>query len=161
MARKKKSATPAKSGRRVMNEYRELKKKIEQRVAILGETIQEMESRGGADQSAAACWREQLVQVGASLEDPLLRIAVVGTVKSGKSTLVNALVGEDLLKRGAGIITAFITRLISHSQAEGWVEFKPWSQILDELNATLHLLPHYSRNDGRRAPVRSSEYRRS
>ena len=142
MARKKKSVTPAKSGRRVMNEYRELKKKIEQRVAILGETIQEMESRGGADQSAAACWREQLAQVGASLEDPLLRIAVVGTVKSGKSTLVNALVGEDLLKRGAGIITAFITRLISHSQAEGWVEFKPWSQIQDELTATLHLLPH-------------------
>jgi GTPase SAR1 family protein len=142
VARKKKSVTPAKSGRRVMNDYRELKKKIEQRVAILGETIQEMESRGGADQSAAACWREQLAQVGASLEDPLLRIAVVGTVKSGKSTLVNALVGEDLLKRGAGIITAFITRLISHSQAEGWVEFKPWSQIQDELTATLHLLPH-------------------
>lgn len=142
MARKKTSA-PARPGRRrVMNEYRELKTKIEQRVAILGETIEDMAAHEVVEEAGAARWHEQLAQVRSSLEDPLLRIAVVGTVKSGKSTLINALVGEDLLKRGAGIITAFITRLITSGEAHGWVEFKPWSQILDELNATLHLLPH-------------------
>ena len=143
MPRKKKSATPAKPGRRAMTEYREFKKKIAQRVAILGETIAEIESRGVVEEATSARWKEQLVQVTTSLEDPLLRIAVVGTVKSGKSTLINALVGRDLLKRGAGIITAFITRLITNGETGGWVEFKPWPQILDELNATLRTLPHF------------------
>ncbi|MBW2656021.1 MAG: dynamin family protein, partial [Deltaproteobacteria bacterium] len=35
-----------------------------------------------------------------------LKIAVVGVIKSGKSTLVNALVGKELVKRGAGVITS-------------------------------------------------------
>jgi GTPase SAR1 family protein len=125
-----------------MTEYSELKKKIEQRVEVLAETIQELESRGIVEEQASARWKEQLVQVRSSLEDPLLRIAVVGTVKSGKSTLINALVGKDLLKRGAGIITAFITRLITHGETEGWVELKPWPQVLDELNASLRMIPH-------------------
>jgi hypothetical protein len=141
--KKKESATPAKPGRRrVTNEYRELKKKITQRVAILTESIQEIEARGLVAETASKQWKEHLLQVSSSLEDPLLRIAVVGTVKSGKSTLINALLGKDLLKRGAGIITAFITRLITAGEIEGWVEFKPWPQILDELNATVRTLPH-------------------
>jgi hypothetical protein len=127
-----------------MTEYRELKKKIEQRVAVLAETIQELESREIVEEQASARWKEQLIQVRTSLEDPLLRIAVVGTVKSGKSTLINALAGKDLLKRGAGIITAFITRLITHGEIDGWVELKPWSQVLDELNASFRMIPHYS-----------------
>jgi len=143
--RKKKGSTPAKPrGRRAMTEYRDLKKKTGQRVAVLAETIQELESRGIVEEQASARWNEQLGQVRSSLEDPLLRIAVVGTVKSGKSTLINALVGKDLLKRGAGIITAFITRLITHGEIEGWVELKPWPQVLDELNASLRMIPHYS-----------------
>jgi hypothetical protein len=142
--KKKKSATPAKPGRRrAMNEYRELKKKIEQRVAILAETIEEISSLGLVEEAASARWKEHLVQVKSSLDDSLLRIAVVGTVKSGKSTLINALLGKDLLKRGAGVITAFITRVITTGAIEGWVEFKPWSQILDELNATLRMIPEY------------------
>ena len=36
---------------------------------------------------------------------------MVGAVKSGKSTMINALVGQDLLRRGAGILTAMITRV--------------------------------------------------
>ena len=144
MPRKKRSAPPATPGRGcAINEYRELKKKIAQRVAILTETIQEIGSLGAVEEAAATRWRKHLVQVLSSLEDPRLRIAVVGTVKSGKSTLINALLGKDLLKRGAGIITAFITRLITSGETEGWVEFKPWPQILDELNAILRTLPHY------------------
>ena len=139
--RKKKTSASAKPGRRrELNDYRELKKKIEQRAVILAETIQEMAACEVVEPAAATRWQEQLIQVRSSLEDPLLRLAVVGTVKSGKSTLVNALVGRDLLKRGAGIITAFITRLVTGQDAEGWVEFKPWSQVLEELNATVQLV---------------------
>ncbi|MCE5242502.1 MAG: dynamin family protein, partial [Desulfobacteraceae bacterium] len=53
----------------------------------------------------------------------------------------NTLAGRDLLKRGAGIITAFITRLRTNGDVGGWVELKPWSQVMEELNTTLRLLP--------------------
>lgn len=124
-----------------MDGYLKFKKKMQHRVEILHETIRELEGRELAEEAAASRWREHLRQVDASLEDSMLRIAVVGSVKSGKSTLINALLGKDLLKRGAGIITAFITRVHTEGTLGGWVELKPWSQVLKELNATLHMLP--------------------
>lgn len=123
-----------------MNGYLQFKKKIQQRLEILEETIQELEKSLGVKESAAS-WREQLGRAEASLHDPLLRIAVAGSVKSGKSTLINTLVGGELLKRGAGIITAFITRIRTEGEAGGWVELKSWPQVHDELNAAVRSLP--------------------
>lgn len=159
---RKKSSKPAVPGRRrAMTEYREFKKKIEQRAAVLAETIQELESHGIVEEQASGRWKEQLLQVRSSLDDPLLRIAVVGTVKSGKSTLINALAGKDLLKRGAGIITAFITRIITNGEIEGWVELKPWPQIQDELNTTLRLIPQLGElvDDNHSFDIRNAEDR--
>ncbi len=50
-------------------------------------------------------------QVQAHVAEDTCRLAMVGAVKSGKSTMINALVGQDLLRRGAGILTAMITRV--------------------------------------------------
>lgn len=124
-----------------MNGYLKLKKKMQGRVDILRETIQELQHSGLAEKDMALLWKEHLAQVEASIEDSVLRMAVVGSVKSGKSTLINTLLGTDLLKRGAGIITAFITRIRTDGHAGGWVELKPWSQVLDELNTAVRLLP--------------------
>ena len=61
MPRKKTGTTPASPGRqRVMNGYRELKKKIAQRVAILSEVIQEMESREVVETVACERWKDHL-----------------------------------------------------------------------------------------------------
>ena len=38
-------------------------------------------------------------------------VYVVGTIKSGKSSLVNSLAGKDILPRGSGVITFNLTRL--------------------------------------------------
>lgn len=124
-----------------MNTYDRFKRKLGQRVDILRETIEEIEAAGGLEDRLGSRWKEQLTQVEASLNDPLLRIAVVGTVKSGKSTLINAMAEADLLRRGAGVITAFITRVITGRERGGWVELKTWPQVLDELHVTLQLLP--------------------
>lgn len=124
-----------------MSEYLQFKRKIEQRLEIIEENIQELEKFDLVEKSAASRWRDHLNLVQASLQDPLLRTAVVGSVKSGKSTLINALTGRDLLKRGAGIITAFITRILTNGDIGGWVELKPWSQIGEEMNAALRMLP--------------------
>jgi len=68
-------------------------------------------------------------------------VAVVGAVKAGKSTLINALVGQDLLKRGAGILTAMITRVQSGPQPRARLTFKEWGAIQDDLKRVLGLLP--------------------
>lgn len=45
-------------------------------------------------------WRHVLEEVQAHLAEEVVRVGVVGAVKSGKSTLVNALMGREMLKRG-------------------------------------------------------------
>jgi hypothetical protein len=124
-----------------MSEYLEFKRKIGQRLEIVQESIEELNQIGLVEKTAACRWRDHLSQVQDSLQDSLLRVAVVGSVKSGKSTLINSLAGKDLLKRGAGIITAFITRILTNGEIGGWVELKPWSQIADEMNTALRMLP--------------------
>lgn len=125
----------------MMQEYLDFKKKIQQQAKAVDRMVQELLRIGLVSPAAASPWQDQLALVQASLQDPLLRMAVVGSVKSGKSTLINAAVGKDLLKRGAGIITAFITRILTDSEVGGWVELKPWSEVNEELNGALHLLP--------------------
>ncbi len=130
-----------------MSAYSQFKKRIRHRAEILEETILELEHPALAGDSAASMWRGYLNGVFESLQDPLLRIAVVGAVKSGKSTLINAMLGEDLLRRGAGIVTSFITRVVTGESVGGWVEFKSWPQVNAEVNASLRMLPVFSETE--------------
>ena len=92
------------------------------------------------DSAQVHSWRCSLQAVSESLQDQTLRIAVVGPVKSGKSTFINALQGRDLLRRGAGIVTAFITRVRAGSEEKGWVEIKSWEEINGEVNEALSMV---------------------
>lgn len=93
-------------------------------------------------ESPAQHWLKVLSQVQAHLWEDCLRVAVVGTVKAGKSTLVNALVGHDVLARGAGILTAMVTRVISGSEPQAVLRFKGWEEIHGEVAQSLGLLPN-------------------
>lgn len=92
------------------------------------------------DSVQVGSWRRSIEAVSESLQDQTLRIAVVGSVKAGKSTFINAMQGRDLLKRGAGIITAFITRIRSGSEEKGWVELKSWEEINADVNEALSMV---------------------
>lgn len=107
---------------------------------ILETLVDELSPLFGDNSVQVNSWRRSIAAVSASLEEQTLRIAVVGPVKSGKSTFINALQGRDLLKRGAGIITAFITRVRSGSEEKGWVQIKSWEEINAELNEALSFL---------------------
>lgn len=48
-------------------------------------------------------------------EDEEFRIAVVGEFSSGKSTFINALIGQDVLQHAKKETTATITRLVNVS----------------------------------------------
>ncbi len=86
-------------------------------------------------------WYRILESLQKKLDENRCRMAVVGTVKSGKSTLINSLLGSDLLKRGAGIVTAMITRIEPGDRAGAVLYFKDWEEVNGELNSALSLFP--------------------
>jgi hypothetical protein len=86
-------------------------------------------------------WLKVLSQVRGHAAEDISRLAVVGAVKSGKSTMINALLGQDLLKRGAGILTAMITR-VQPGPPGAVLKFKEWPEINAEIHRALGLLPN-------------------
>ena len=70
-----------------------------------------------------------------------LKIAVVGVIKSGKSTFVNSLVGKELVKRGAGVITSITTRIQKGRNNQANLHFKSWDDINFQLQKALLLFP--------------------
>ena len=87
-------------------------------------------------------WQKVLDQVKTHAAEDTCRLAVVGAVKSGKSTMINALLGQDLLRRGAGILTAMITRVQPGPESGAVLRFKSWDEINGEIRRALGLLPN-------------------
>jgi hypothetical protein len=136
-----------------MRNYPQLKLDLEHWLGQLQKTIEQLAHGQFFDPNQISRWREHLGYARSSLQGVPLQIAVVGAVKSGKSTLINALVARDLLKRGAGITTAFITRIITNDRWGGWVEFKSWPQINREINELLQLLAVEHGGDTEESPL--------
>src|SRR6201994_739244 len=74
--------------------------------AILGGTIQAY--RNDPTYRNRPDVHNELERIGARLNEPI-RIALAGTLKAGKSTLVNALVGEDIAPTDATEATRIVT----------------------------------------------------
>ncbi|MGD8504323.1 MAG: dynamin family protein, partial [Syntrophobacterales bacterium] len=123
-----------------MQQELSIQNRLENLREILETLIDELSPLFRDDSVQLSSWRRSLEAVSESLQEQTLRIAIVGSVKSGKSTFINAMQGRDLLKRGAGIVTAFITRIRSGPEGKGWVEIKSWKEINAEVNEALSLL---------------------
>ena len=74
--------------------------------AILGGTIQAYRNDPAYRQRPDV--HNELERIGYRLNQPI-RIALAGTLKAGKSTLVNALVGEDIAPTDATEATRIVT----------------------------------------------------
>jgi Dynamin family len=87
--------------------------------------------------------RAALVDAARRLDEPL-RVAIAGTVKAGKSTLLNALVGEELAPTDAGECTRIVTwyrdgpgyRVTAHL-ADGRSEQRPFDRVNGALRVSL------------------------
>lgn len=122
-----------------METYNEIKNKllsINQDIRLL---IQEASSINGLTSHPLAAWQSTLGRIERQLSEETIRVAVVGSIKSGKSTLINALLGGDYLKRGAGVVTSIITKVRPGNDFRAKLEFKTWDEINTEINEALIL----------------------
>jgi len=85
-------------------------------------------------------WQQALDTMEGRLREHIVRLAVIGTIKSGKSSLINAFLKQDLLKRGAGILTAIITRIRYGPSPCARIRFKSWTAIQEEVQNAFAIL---------------------
>ncbi len=69
-----------------------------------------------------------------------LPITVIGPVKSGKSTLLNTLVGQNILPMGAGITTTFVTAIHYGNDLHGEISLIPPDQADSLFQSSCHFL---------------------
>ncbi len=119
--------------------------------------IQRAEAVQNREVSAFDQWKQFSGHIHHSLSDHVMRIAVVGAIKSGKSTLVNALLQYDHLKRGAGVITSIVTRVRRGERLNARLYFKSWDEVNDDIEQALVLFP----SDDWQADERGFDIRRS
>ena len=86
-------------------------------------------------------WHNACREIERQLSDDQVRVAVVGAIKSGKSTFVNSLFLGDYAMRGAGVITSIVTRIRKGSALNATLYFKSWDEINSEITDAMVLLP--------------------
>ncbi|MDL2268937.1 dynamin family protein, partial [Desulfosarcina sp. OttesenSCG-928-G17] len=114
----------------------------------------------GENDDGLSGWKSTCQALSGQMDNKL-RVAVVGAIKSGKSTLVNSLLGGDFLKRGAGVVTSIVTRVRAGDHLRASLRFKGWKAINAEVNQAADLLLMAHRSGGNKAfDLKDAEDRR-
>lgn len=107
-------------------------------------------------------WEKECNHLRKRLEEDRIRIAVVGSIKSGKSTFSNALFNGDYLKRGAGVVTSIVTRIQRGKPSVAKLFFKSWKEVNSEIEKAIEMLPVLKwQIKGRRFNIRQKQDRLS
>lgn len=103
--------------------------------------LSQVETFPGFTEHAFNGWRDACRGIGRQIAEEKMRVAVVGPIKSGKSTFLNALFGADYLKRGAGVVTSIVTRIESGSTLRAKLVFKSWEEVNRDMAQAMVLFP--------------------
>ncbi|HPQ44699.1 MAG TPA: dynamin family protein [Syntrophales bacterium] len=93
-------------------------------------------------------WDSTCKSIVEQVDEGILRIAVVGAIKSGKSTFVNSFLGGDYLKRGAGVVTSIVTKVRRGPTLKAILDFKTWDDVNADMRQAMELLPSFDRRSG-------------
>lgn len=107
----------------------------------LGDVLKQTRSIHGFDREAYLQIKQLSESIVKEIKSGLIRIAVVGSIKSGKSTFVNSYLNKETVKRGAGVMTAITTRIRKGRKNQANVHFKSWDDVNNELKNVLTLFP--------------------
>jgi GTPase SAR1 family protein len=86
-------------------------------------------------------WEKTCAALPGQLSEEIIRVAVVGPIKSGKSTFLNALLRGDYLKRGAGVVTSIVTRIRAGERLKATLYYKSWDEVNADMEQALILFP--------------------
>ncbi len=86
-------------------------------------------------------WEKTCSALPERLNEPIMRVGVVGPIKSGKSTFLNAWLRGDFLKRGAGVVTSIVTRVRAGERLKATLYYKSWSDVNADMEQALVLFP--------------------
>jgi GTPase SAR1 family protein len=89
-------------------------------------------------------WERTCKGIYRQISEEIIRVAVVGAIKSGKSTFVNSLLKGDYLKRGAGVITSIVTKIRKGQKLSAKLFLKSWDEVNSELQQALVLFPSFN-----------------
>ncbi|MGB5986890.1 MAG: dynamin family protein [Desulfobacterales bacterium] len=104
-------------------------------------------------------WMQTCRHIETQISEDLIRVAVVGSIKSGKSTFANALLGGDYLKRGAGVVTSMVTRVHHGEPPAAKLYLKSWDEINADIAQAMVLMPHVELPAEERFDLRKQEHR--
>ena len=86
-------------------------------------------------------WEDACDQLPRQLAEDIIRVAIVGPIKSGKSTFLNSIFKGEYVKRGAGVITSIVTRVRNGKRLRAKLYFKTLDEINAEMEQALVLFP--------------------
>ena len=106
-------------------------------------------------------WEKIRHSIEGQIDEDTLKIAVVGAIKSGKSTFINAFLGEDYLKRGAGVVTSIVTKIRKGPTLTASLFFKTLDEVNAEIKEAMSLFPSFERysSDDHQFDIRRAEGR--
>jgi GTPase SAR1 family protein len=103
--------------------------------------FQSAKSIPGMSEYSFGDWEKTCESLRNQLNDEVIRVAVVGPIKSGKSTLLNSVLQGDYLKRGAGVVTSIVTRVRAGDALKATLYFKNWDEVNADMEQALALFP--------------------
>jgi hypothetical protein len=124
-----------------MNTFQQVKKEVETIGQEISGLLEQIGSLAEEEQAPFGEWSSACRCIAREAEEDVVRIAVVGAIKSGKSTFVNAMLKGDYLKRGAGVVTSIVTRIRRGDSLEARLLFKTWDEVNQEMEQALVLFP--------------------
>jgi len=124
-----------------METYNYLKEEILRVNQEVLSLISKAKSMPGMAQSSFGDWEKTCRELPSQMAEDIMRVAVVGTIKSGKSTFLNCMLQGDYLKRGAGVVTSIVTRVRPGDQLSAQLFFKSWDEVNAEMEEALVLFP--------------------
>ena len=105
-------------------------------------------------------WEKTCETLPRQLAEDTIRVAIVGPIKSGKSTFLNSIFKGDYVKRGAGVITSIVTRVRRGERLRAKLFFKSWDEVNAEMEQALVLFPSLSwRSENETIDIRQEKER--
>ena len=124
-----------------MNNYDTLKDDLLQINQDISALFRNARSIPGLSNCSFEEWEKTCDSISEEIAREIIRVAVVGPIKSGKSTFVNSLLKGDYLKRGAGVVTSIVTRIRCGPSLKATLYFKFWEEVNEDIEQALVLFP--------------------